>query len=193
MRTLKTFLSLAIFPFIAITTYAQIPSTCPSSKGAYYLQGNEWTPMDRLDSVGFKTTNIAGAAFSYGAAKAHLKAIFRDSESPYQLKGNRLAMCLVDITDSGRDVSIARFQQKKNRRELPMASYRLWTGYNAQIDPKSIIPISVDKKADEVYLVTTKDPLPRGEFILFTIVPDIAAMIKANTHTSLGGYDFGIH
>lgn len=147
--------------------------------------------MDLVHSVGFKTTNIAGAAFSYGAAKAHLKAIFRDSESPYQLKGSRFAMCLVGITDSGRDVSIAEFQQKKNRRELPIASYRLWTGYNAQIEPKSIIPISVYKKADEVYLVTTKGPLPDGEFILFTIVPDIASTIKANTNRSLGGYDFG--
>lgn len=147
--------------------------------------------MDRVDSIGFKTTNIAGAAFSYGAAKAHVKAIFRDSESPYQLKGNPFAMCLVGITDTGRDISIAQFQQRKNRRELPMASYRLWTGYNVQIEPKSIIPVSVDKKADEVYLVTTKDPLPDGEFVLFTIIPDIAAMIKANTKTSLGGYDFG--
>jgi hypothetical protein len=32
-----------------------------------------------------------------------------------------------------------------------------------------------------------------GEFILFTIIPDMAAMTKANTPTSLGGYDFGHH
>jgi proteasome assembly chaperone (PAC2) family protein len=33
----------------------------------------------------------------------------------------------------------------------------------------------------------------QGEFILFTIIPDVAAMTKANTPTSLGGYDFGHH
>jgi hypothetical protein len=74
-----------------------------------------------------------------------------------------------------------------------MASYRLWTGINAQIDPKVIIPVAVEKKADKVYLVTSKEPLPQGEFILFTIIPDVAAMTKANTPSSLGGYDFGHH
>ena len=149
--------------------------------------------MDPVHSVGFKTTNVAGAAFSYGAAKAHVKAQFRDSKSPYQLQSDQLAICLVGVTDSGRDITLAKFQEEKDRRELPMASYRLWTGINAQLDPKSMVPISVDKRADKVYLVTTKEPLPRGEFILFTIVPDVGAMVKANTATSLGGYDFGSH
>jgi hypothetical protein len=74
-----------------------------------------------------------------------------------------------------------------------MASYRIWTGVNAQIDPKVIMQISVEKKAEKVYLVTSKETLPQGEFILFTIIPDVAAMTKANTPTSLGGYDFGHH
>jgi formyltetrahydrofolate synthetase len=102
-------------------------------------------------------------------------------------------MCLVGITDSGRDITVAKFQEEKDRREISMASYRIWTGVNAQIDPKVIMQISVEKKADKVYLVTSKEPLPQGEFILFTIIPDVAAMTKANTPSSLGGYDFGHH
>ena len=74
-----------------------------------------------------------------------------------------------------------------------MASYRLWTGVDAQIDPKVIIPVSVEKKGDKVYLVTSSQSLPKGEFILFTIIPDVASMYKANTPSSLGGYDFGHH
>jgi len=138
-------------------------------------------------------TNVAGAAFSYGAAKARVKAQFRDAHSPYQLRSSGFAMCLVDITDSGRDITVAKFQEEKDRREISMASYRLWTGVNAQIDPKVIIQVSVEKKSDKVYLVTSKEVLPQGEFILFTIIPDVAAMTKANTPTSLGGYDFGHH
>jgi hypothetical protein len=149
--------------------------------------------MDPSHSIGFKTTNVAGAAFSYGAAKARVKAQFRDPHSPYQLKSNVFAMCLVGITDSGRDITVAKFQEEKDRREISMASYRLWTGVNAQIDPKVIIPVSVEKKSDKVYLVTSNQSLPQGEFILFTIIPDVAAMTKANTPTSLGGYDFGHH
>ena len=149
--------------------------------------------MDASHSVGFKTTNVAGAAFSYGAAKAKVKAQFRDPKSPYQLKSSDLSICLVGVIDSGRDLTLAKFQEEKDRRELAMASYRLWTGINAQIDPASLVPMTVDKKADKVYLISSKAPLPSGEFILFTIVPDVAAMAKANTPGSLGGYDFGSH
>ena len=74
-----------------------------------------------------------------------------------------------------------------------MASYRLWTGVSAQLDAKVFIPVSVEKKGDKVYLVTSKELLPQGEFILFTIIPDVAAMTKANTPSSLGGYDFSHH
>jgi hypothetical protein len=166
---------------------------CPAAVGAYYLQSNGWVSMEPSHSVGFKTTNIAGAAFSYGAAKSRVKAQFRDAHSPYQLRSDTFAMCLVGITDSGRDISVAKFQEEKDRREISMASYRLWTGVSAQMDAKAFIPVSVEKKGDKVYLVSNKEPIPQGEFILFTIIPDVAAMAKANTASSLGGYDFGHH
>ena len=165
--------------------------TCPAANGAYYLQKNDWISMDPSHSIGFKTTNVAGSAFSYGAAKARVKAQFRDAHSPYQVRSNVFAMCLVGVTDSGRDITVARFQEEKDRREISMASYRVWTGINAQLDPKVIVPVLVEKKGDKIYLITSKEPLPQGEFILFTIIPDVAAMTKANTPTSLGGYDFG--
>jgi hypothetical protein len=157
------------------------------------MQSNDWVSMDPSHSIGFKTTNVAGSAFSYGATKARVKAQFREPHSPYQLRSHAFAMCLVGITDSGRDITVAKFQEEKDRREISMASYRIWTGVNAQIDPKVIIQVSVEKKGDKVYLVTSKEPLPQGEFILFTIIPDVAAMAKANTPSSLGGYDFGHH
>jgi hypothetical protein len=149
--------------------------------------------MDPSHSIGFKTTNVAGAAFSYGAAKARIKAQFRDAESPYQLKSNALAMCLVGVADSGRDITLAKLQEEKDHREISMASYRMWTGVNAQIDPKVVVPISVEKKGDKLYQVTSKEPLSAGEFILFAMIPDVAAMAKANTPGALGGYDFGNH
>jgi hypothetical protein len=179
-------------PSVATSPVASAP-TCPTVKGAYYMQSNNWVSMDPSHSVGFKTTNVAGPAFSYGATKARVKAQFREPHSPYQLRSHAFAMCLVGITDSGRDITVAKFQEEKDRREISMASYRLWTGINAQIDPKVIIQVSVEKKGDKVYLVTGKELLPQGEFILFTIIPDVAAMTKANTPSSLGGYDFGHH
>lgn len=149
--------------------------------------------MDLVHAAGFKTTNVAGAAFSYGAAKAHVKAQFREARSPYQIKTPSFAICLVGIIDTGRDITVARFQEEKDRREIPMASYRVWTGINAQLDPKVITQVNVEKKDEKVYLITSKEPLEEGEFILFTIVPDMASLIKYNTANALGGYDFGIH
>jgi hypothetical protein len=167
--------------------------SCPAVAGAYLRVGDDWKPMDEIHSVGFKTTGIAAASFSYGAAPARMKAQFRDPKSPYQLRNAKLEVCLVGITDSGRDISLAKMQEEKNRRELPMAKYRLWTGVNAQLDPKNLIDIDVQKLGDKLYYLTSKEDMPSGEFILFTIIPDVAAMAKANRAASLGGYDIGYH
>jgi hypothetical protein len=182
-------------PVAAATSPSDVGNApiCPKVYGAYYMQSNGWVPMDPSHSVGFKTTNVAGAAFSYGATKMRIKAQFRDAHSPYQLRSNTFAMCLVGIIDSGRDITVAKFQEEKDRREISMVSYRLWTGVSAQMDAEVFIPVSAEKKGDKVYLVTSKESLPQGEFILFTIIPDVAAMTKANTPSSLGGYDFGHH
>jgi hypothetical protein len=174
---------------VAVST---VPS-CPTVTGAYYLQANVWVPMDLVHSVGFKTTNVTGAAFSYGLAKMRYKAQFRDKASPYQLKGNTLEVCLIGVTDSARDLTLAKLQEEKDRRELPMASVRAWTGVNAQMDSKVIVPITSEKIGDKAYLVKSDGPLPNGEFILFVTVPDVAAMVKSNASVSLGGYDFGCH
>lgn len=193
---MKTALVIAFGLLLCVPFGARAQSTipeCPATSGAYFLQADKWIAMDPSHSMGFKTTNLAGAAFSYGAAKAKVKAQFRDPHSPYQILSGTLTMCLVGVIDTGRDITLAKFQEEKDRRELAMASFRMWTGINAQIDPKAVIPTTVEKKGEKVYVVTTKDPLPGGEFILFTIIPDVAAMTKANTPASLGGYDFGSH
>jgi len=182
-----------VLPSHAHAQTSTTPPACPATTGAFYLKSGNWAPMEPSHSIGFKTTNVMGAAFSYGASKARVKAQFRDPSSPYHLDGSALAICLVGVTDSGRDVTVAKFQEEKTHRELSMASFRMWTGINAQIEPGSLIPISVDKQGDKVYLVTSKSPLPKGEFILFTIIPDVAAMTKSNTPQALGGYDFSHH
>jgi hypothetical protein len=75
--------------------------------------------------MGFKATNVAGAAFTYGATKARVKAQFREGR-----KG------------------LSRYEQGASARGRVHSRYHH---------------------------------------------PDVAAMAKANTPTSLGGYDFGHH
>jgi hypothetical protein len=93
------------------------PPPCPTASVAY-LHVTDWTAIEPIHSVGLKTTNVAGAAFSfsYGAAKVPTKAHFRNSKPPYQLTTNILTVCLVAITDSGRDITVAKFQEEKDRR-----------------------------------------------------------------------------
>jgi hypothetical protein len=67
-----------------------------------------------------------------------------------QLRSAKLEVCLVGVTDSGPDISLAMMQEEKNRRELPMASYRMWTGINAQLDPKNLIAVDVQKLGDKL-------------------------------------------
>ena len=110
---MKTLVALALFVSVscAEAAFAQATTpTCPVKDGTYYLHHSEWVSMDPVHAVGFKTTNVAGAAFSYGAAKARVKAQFRDAHSPYQLMGDSFAICLVGVTDSGRDITVAKFQ-----------------------------------------------------------------------------------
>jgi len=194
-RHMKTALLLVCLAFIAPSgLYCQTPqASCPGATGAYLRIGANWKPIDESHSVGFKTTGVAASAFSYGAAPAKMKAQFRDPRSPYQLRNSKLEMCLVGVTDSGRDISLAKMQEEKDRRELPMAKYRLWTGINAQLDPKNLIAVDVQKLGDKLYYLTSKEAMPSGEFILFTIIPDVAAMARANNSSSLGGYDIGYH
>ena len=115
--------ALSVVPSVFAQT--STPPACPEANGAYYLMDQSWKPMDAAHSIGFKTTGVAAAAFSYGAAKAHVKAQFRDAHSPYQIHDGTMAMCLVGLTDNGRDISMARLQQENDRRELAMASMRI--------------------------------------------------------------------
>jgi hypothetical protein len=56
-------------------------------------------------------------------------------------------MCLVGVTDSGRDITVAKFQEEKDRREISMASYRLWTGINAQLTLKFLFRFQLKRRA----------------------------------------------
>jgi hypothetical protein len=192
MKTAILFACLSLFASSTLYCQAAEPS-CPIVSGAYLRIGDNWKSMDESHSVGFKTTGVAASAFSYGAAPAKMKAQFRDPKSPYQLRSTKLEICLVGVTDSGRDISFAKMQEEKDHRELPMAKYRLWTGINAQLDPKNLIAIDIQKLGDKLYYITSKEAMPSGEFILFTVIPDVAAMAKANNAASLGGYDIGYH
>jgi hypothetical protein len=167
--------------------------SCPTATGVYYRSGSDWKLMEEIHSSGFHTTGVAKMAFSYGAAAAKVKALFRESRSPYQVTNTNTQFCIVRVTEQGRDLTIVRMQEEKDRRELETASMRMWSGVSSQVKDDKLLKIGVEKLADKTYLVTSLAPIPSGEYMLFTIVPDTQALVKANTPSALGGYDFGFH
>jgi hypothetical protein len=158
---------------------------CPTEVGAYYKTSGAWKPMEARQSAGFKTTGLMKGALTYGIASSRMKAQFRDARSPYQLKDAMLQVCLVGVASNGRDLTLVKFQEENDRREIQWAKLGTWSGPNYQIDPKRVIPVEVSKLAEKLYLVASVTPLPEGEFILLTTMPAIGI--------TLDGYDFGNH
>jgi len=176
----------------AVVAVAHAP-TCPTAAGVYYRREAGWKLIEEIHSSGFHTTGVAKATLSYGAAAAKVKAVFREVHSPYQVTDPATKFCIVGVTQSGRDISIVQMREEKGRREMEIASMRMWTGVSAEFKDNQLLKIQVEKLDDKTFLITPSTPIKPGEYILFTNVPDTRGILKANGQQALGGYDFGLH
>jgi hypothetical protein len=161
MKISSAFLLVA---FSAGTCVAQAhPSTqCPTVTGAYYLLEGNWKPMEIAHSTGMKVN---------GLYTHTIKAAFKDSQAPYQTSKAEAQFCLVNLMDSGRDITLAKFTPVKNGRELQIGKAGL-TGVKIEVDQKNSVPLTVEKQADRVYLVVTS---------------------ASNQATNIAGFDIGFH
>lgn len=171
---------------------AQAPA-CPAAAGVYYRREAGWKLIEEIHSTGFHTTGMAKATLSYGAAAAKVKALFRDARSPYQVTDPATKFCIVGVAQSGRDISVVRMQEEKSRREIEIASMKMWSGVRSEVKDDELLKIQVEKLDDKTYLITPSTPIKPGEYMLFTNVPDTRGLLKANGQLALGGYDFGLH
>ncbi len=153
---------------------------CPKESGAYSYSQAAWKQMDIAHSMGFKTS---------GLYSVKVKAIFRDNASPYEVNGSKPKFCLVGLIDSGRDLTLARLSPTKNERELQFGKAGL-TGFKMQINAKDTVPLDVEKVADKTYIISSKGPVSKGEYILLPILPNMAT--SSNQATNLSGYDVGV-
>lgn len=164
----------------ACAAQANNTAQCPKESGAYYYSQSAWKPMDITHSMGFKMTGLYTHA---------VKAIFRDNASPYQVNGSEPKFCLVGLIDSGRDLTLARFSPSKKDRELQFGKAGL-TGFKMQISDKDTVPLNVEKIADKTYIISSKEPVAKGEYILLPILPNMAT--SSNQATNLSGYDLSV-
>jgi hypothetical protein len=190
-RVKKVFL-IAVFASsltaLAADVNTSIPA-CPKETGFYYLSKSEWKQMEEAHATGVHNSGIAKSAFSYGIASAKVKTVFPDVQAPVQLDSGDAHFCSINIAEQGRDIIAVRLEQHKDRRELQTASVRAWTGFNSQFKESEMVGISAEKQADKIFLLSVKQPLNEGEYMVFAAP---AGGVYAGP-SALGGYDFGFH
>lgn len=142
-------------------SYTQIGDTV----GIYAKTQNGFELMEPLKFKGIKS-NALGSALSYGIAKTKMKTEYSGETSPYVFTGKaifRIYFGLVPTnkvqklymfsasSSSIRDVAVAKFQVKKNKRQLTQGSYSLWTGSQTGLQTDDDVKIETKQVRENVY------------------------------------------
>jgi hypothetical protein len=114
---------------------------------------------------------------------------YRDAAAPVHLENGKPVFCVkfyaalagMPSAPSGRDIVVARFDEKKDHRELQITSGGNAFTFKAGLSKERMPEIEVASVDASTYLVTPKDALRPGEYLLST-----SAM-------GYSGYDFGYH
>jgi hypothetical protein len=114
---------------------------------------------------------------------------YRDATAPVHLENGKPVFCVKvyafpDGTSAGpssRDIVIARFDEKKDHRELQTTSGGNAFTFKSGLSKDRMPDIEVAPIDATTYLVTPKDALRPGEYLLST------------SATGYSGYDFGFH
>ncbi len=180
-----------------ITGVAQspAPSVLPNPKdaavrlqpGGYLWNGSSWVSMQTINMAGGGAKHM-GKMFLPGLTP-QMVWTFRDASAPVHLDNPKPVFCVKFYTvqpgmpyaPSGRDIVIARFDEKKDHRELQTTSGGNMFTFKAGLSKDRTPDIEVTPIDASTYIVTPKDALRPGEYLLST--------------SSMGtsGYDFGFH
>jgi hypothetical protein len=114
---------------------------------------------------------------------------FHDANAPLHLENGKPVFCVkfyavpsgVPYAPSGRDIVIARFDEKKDHRELQTTSGGNMFTFKAGLSKDRMPDIEVTPIDESTYFVTTKDVLRPGEYLL------------SSSSMGISGYDFGFH
>lgn len=142
-------------------SYSQVGDTV----GIYAKTQNGYELMEPLKFKGVKS-NALGSALSYGIAKTKMKTEYTGETSPYVFNGKatfRIYFGLVPTnkvqklymfsssSSSIRDVSVAKFQVKKNKRQLTQGSYSIWTGSQTGLQTDNDVKVEAKQIRENVY------------------------------------------
>lgn len=175
--------------FAAAISFAQSPDSDgpPDPKveaarlppGAFYWTGMNWQAMEPLEwsANGIKKTGKS-SVWTYRHAQAHLQ--LQEAAPLFCYKLLEAASANPDAS-SVQSLVIARLDQKKDHRELAIASGAGAFAFRAGSTKERAREITVTGVTPNVFLIAPKQPLSPGEYVI------------GGSSLGISGYDFGIH
>lgn len=156
--------------------------------------------IDRAGSGREKTANVMGAAFSYGIAKAKIKAEIPGPHAPVRSQEARPVFYMFfpssnvlggfggnDVITSPAQFSLLSVEEKKDHRETAVAKMG-FASASAGTDNKRMTLFTSDRVRNGVYKITPNADLAAGEY---AFIASSGMGGPATTHTVVI-YDFGI-
>jgi len=177
----------------------------PHDIGVYLLAAGpdgkpKMTFIDRAGEAGVKTANVAGMAFSYGIAKAKLKAEIPGEHAPTRTSDLRPVFYMyfpemsslgsfggTDMISSPNQFSLLLLEDKKDHRETQIAKMG-FASANVGSDQKRSFLFTSQRIKSGMYKVTPNEDLKLGEYA-FLMATEGAARA---TGTQVVIYDFGV-
>jgi hypothetical protein len=195
MRSLRY--SLFLVGLFAVTSAAQSPApnvqldpkeaAAKLQPGTYLWNGTAWTTMEVVKMAGGGAKHM-GKMLVPGLTP-QMVWTFRDANSPVHLENGKPTFCVkfypfppgLAYAPSGRDIVIARFDEKKDHRELQTTSGGNAFTFKAGLGKDRMPDIDVTSLDASTFIVTPKDSLRPGEYLIST------------STMGTSGYDFGFH
>jgi hypothetical protein len=173
-------LALVFVGLAAVISFAQSPDpkeeTAKLEQGVYYWTGIAWQPMEPV-------TWSANGVKKAGKSSVW---IYRHPEARIQLTGGRPLFCykFMEVAPESPYPSsfvIARLDQKKDYRQLETPSDTGAFTFKAGSSKGRMLDITVTDVTRGVILISPKEPLLPGEYVL------------GGSSLAITGYDFGFH
>ncbi|MGB6745810.1 MAG: hypothetical protein WBE38_19330 [Terracidiphilus sp.] len=180
----------------------------PMSKhdvGVYLMTTNhEGKPqmifIDRAGEAGVKTANLAGAAFSYGIAKAKLKAEIPGPHAATRAMQARPVFYMyfpemsslgsfggTDMISSPNQFTLMRLEEKKDHRETQIGKVGMFS-QQVGADEKKEFLFSSERVKSGMYKITPKEDLKPNEYAFIMATQGAGRA----TGTTVVIYDFGV-
>jgi hypothetical protein len=155
--------------------------------GTYYWTEGAWHLMQQLNMSGGGAKHMA-KVFVPGLTP-QIVWTFREPKAPVQVKESQPVFCVkffalpsgLPYAPSPRDIAIARFDEKKDHRELQITSGGNMLTFKSGLGKDRLPDLTVTPLDGATVLFTPAVPLHAGEYIVST------------TSMGITGYDFGFH